>query len=175
MKAFLLTPSLMFAALIVPVQGCSSSRGVQETTEKQTEPMQLGWVERAVLHGEQYAWFESGYALYTPNLEILEGPRSDLNSVHFLIVFGTWCSDSKRELPRFFKILDQLHVPDGHVRLFAVDRSKQFPPGIPQEHNITLVPTIIVLHGDREIGRIVESPKTTLEMDLADILTSLSP
>lgn len=151
--------------------GCSSPHGSQKAQEQ----MELGWIERSTLHATQYAWFDTGYAAYNPSLEMLEDVHSTLDSTRFLVVFGTWCSDSKRELPRFFKIIDGLQVPKDHVQLFAVDRSKQQPEGIPQQYKITNVPTIIVLQRGTEVGRIVESPKTTLEDDLLEILGPLQP
>lgn len=135
--------------------------------------MELGWVDRSVLHAPQYPAFDTGYTAYKPALEMLNDVRTAFDSVRFLIVFGTWCSDSRREMPRFFKIIDSLHVPEERVQLYGVDRSKQYPEGIPQQYNIKKVPTIIVLDNGTEVGRIVESPKTTIEQDLFEIFLPL--
>lgn len=160
---------ILIVGCILLTAGCMRSREVQ----KQQEKMELGWVERSALQTSQYAWFDSGYAAYTPALDMLEDVQEKRDSIRFLVVFGTWCSDSRREMPRFFKILDGLSVPAEHVQLFGVDRTKKHPEGIPQQYDITLVPTIIVLNLGSEIGRIVESPKTTLELDLLEILAPL--
>lgn len=146
--------------------GCATQR----VSKRPGEHMELGWVERTVLQTPQYVWFDSGYAAYNPTLEMLEDIQTKLDSVQILVVFGTWCSDSKREVPRFFKIVDGLQIPRDHIKLYAVDRSKQYPEGIPQEYQIERVPTIILKRGDQELGRIEESPKMTLELDLLDIL-----
>lgn len=172
-------PRVMVAAWILIVgcilltAGCMRSREVQKTVGAIHELPLLGWVERSALQTSQYAWFDSGYAAYAPALDMLEDVQEKRDSIRLLIVFGTWCSDSRRELPRFFKILDGLNVPAEHVQLFGVDRTKKHPEGIPQQYDITLVPTIIVLHNGMEVGRIVESPKTTLELDLLEILGPL--
>ena len=155
--------------LVALLSGCA----VPYVSRKPNEKMELGWVDRSVLHAPQYPAFDTGYTAYNPSLEMLKDVRPTLDSVRFLIVFGTWCSDSKREMPRFFKIIDSLHVPRERVQLYGVDRSKQHPEGIPQQYDIKNVPTIIVLHHDTEVGRIVESPKTTIEQDLFEIFLPL--
>src|SRR5712692_4544676 len=151
---------------IVAIGGCAAPPVGQKPGEK----MELGWIDRSVLHAPQYPAFDTGYVAYKPALEMLNDVRPALDSVRFLVVLGTWCSDSKREVPRFFKIIDSLHVPKEHVQLYAVDRTKQHPEGIPQQYNIKKVPTFIMLHNGTEAGRIVESPKTTIEQDLFEIL-----
>ena len=40
-----------------------------------------------------------------PELEIINSEFSIEDDIKVLIFFGTWCHDSKRELPRLFKIL----------------------------------------------------------------------
>jgi len=54
--------------------------------------------------------------------------------------------------------------------MIAVDRSMEIPPGIRTEYGITNVPTFIVRYRGIELGRIVESPKASLEEDLAGLL-----
>ena len=146
---------------------------VQRKTEKQPEHMELGTTTRAAIETPQYPWFDTSYSVYQPKSEMLEDMDAQLDSLSFLVVFGTWCSDSKREVPRFFKILDRLKFPTDRITMYGVDRSIKSPQGIPQQFHITKVPTIVVLHGGTEIGRIIESPKTTLEFDLMEILSSI--
>jgi hypothetical protein len=49
----------------------------------------------------------------------------------------------------------------------------ELPPGIKKEYGITNVPTFIVSYRGMEMGRIIESPKTTLEGDLVELLLPL--
>ena len=83
---------------------------------------------------------------------------------------GTWCSDSRREVPRFFKILDKLNYDQKNVTLICVDRKKAAQTGNVDKLKIELVPTLIFYKDNAEIGRIVESPKETLEKDLMKIV-----
>ncbi len=48
---------------------------------------------------------------------------------------------------------------------------KKAAPGLIDELEIEMVPTFIIMNGNKEIGRIVESPVNTLEEDLVEILT----
>jgi hypothetical protein len=54
--------------------------------------------------------------------------------------------------------------------MYAVDRDKTALNDEAKNYKITLVPTIIVLHGNREVGRITESVQASIEHDLLAIL-----
>lgn len=86
------------------------------------------------------------------------------------VSFGAWCSDSVREVPRFLKIVDTARNPRLKVRYVAVDRSKRKPARHARRVGLERVPTFVVRVDGGEIGRIVETPRATLERDLADLL-----
>ena len=46
-----------------------------------------------------------------------------------IIVFGTWCHDSKREVPRMLRILDTIGMSFEKISLIAVDIRKSEPGG----------------------------------------------
>jgi thiol-disulfide isomerase/thioredoxin len=137
--------------------------------------MEVGWTPRTIFQSPAYAWFDTGYASYTPQKETVDRLRKMKEKVEITAVYGTWCSDSKREMPRFFKIIDAIEFPADRLTLIAVDRSKQIPAGVAREYSITNVPTFIIKYRGLEIGRIIESPKTTLEADLLELLSPLFP
>jgi dipeptidyl aminopeptidase/acylaminoacyl peptidase len=122
------------------------------------------------------------YDTYTPSLDSLQALEKGLKNVRFVCVFGTWCSDSRTQVPRFWRLLDDLGVPQSSFRMFAVASSRFTDQmGVPKEvldwsrdvkawYDVTAVETIIVERGGREIGRIVESPSKSLEEDLLEIL-----
>lgn len=87
-----------------------------------------------------------------------------------LVFLGTWCSDTKRELPRFFKSMDQAGLPEPQVTLIGLDRSKKDTEGLTEKWQIEFVPTFIFIRNGRELGRIVETPEGTLEGNIAQIL-----
>ncbi|MGZ3453141.1 MAG: hypothetical protein ACXVEF_26270 [Polyangiales bacterium] len=78
------------------------------------------------------------------------------------IVLGTWCSDSRRELTRFFDALDRAGGPVPFaVEYVAVDHGKG---------GWKWIPVFIVIRDDKEVGRIVESAPNGIERDLGALL-----
>lgn len=87
------------------------------------------------------------------------------------IYLGTWCSDSQREVSRFWRALDDLGgTLPATIELIGVDETKQEPKDLIAEDEIAFVPTIIVRRGGKEVGRIVESAPHGIELDLLDLL-----
>lgn len=88
------------------------------------------------------------------------------------IVLGLWCGDSRRELARFFRVLDAMgSEPRFSIRYIAVDRAKEAPDGAIEGLDIVRVPTFIVTRNGAEVGRVVESAPRGLETELAALLT----
>lgn len=100
--------------------------------------------------------------------------KSDLSEYTITAFFGTWCGDSKKELPRFYKILDTVNFPLERLTVVGVARNrdnyKQSPGGEEEGLNIHRVPTFIFYKDGKEVNRIVEHPVKTLEDDMAKIL-----
>jgi len=103
--------------------------------------------------------------------------------VEIICVLGTWCSDSEREVPRFWKILAEADNPNLELTMFAVGRASDpkaravlaeigFDESLRETYNVELVPTFIFRREGEELGRIVETPAGTLERDAAGILGS---
>ena len=87
-----------------------------------------------------------------------------------VVCMGTWCSDSRREVPRFMKVVESAGIPAANIRFFGVDHQKRSPENAAKKCNVTLVPTIIILRAGVEIGRITEMPEVSMENDLGRIL-----
>ena len=122
---------------------------------------------------------------YEPDAEDLALLAAVSDSVEIICVLGSWCSDSEREVPRFWKILQAAENPNLILTLFAVGRATDekarelmaeigFDESLREVYNVELVPTFIFYRGGRELGRIVETPETTLEQEAARILTPVS-
>jgi thiol-disulfide isomerase/thioredoxin len=89
-----------------------------------------------------------------------------------LVFYGSWCGDSRREVPHFLRIAEVAGIDRRQIVFISVDRSKSDRNGEAAKYNLQRVPTFVLLKGGREIGRIVEAPQTTLEGDLVRILVS---
>ena len=120
--------------------------------------------------GQFGVYFESQYEMYKPAEKYIEQMKGIINNIDITIVFGTWCSDSKIQVPRFYKVLDKAGFNEMHLKIIGVNRDKNALSVNISDLNITLIPTFIVFQNGVEIGRITESPKKTLEKDLAKII-----
>ena len=130
-----------------------------------------GMVTRAEVESFNDVWKTLRAQDYEPDASAVSTIRQKAGDVDVFIVIATWCSDTRRDLPRFFKIADQAGWPAERIRMLAVDRTKMDPEGQTAKLNVTRVPTFIFLRGGREIGRVIEKPTTTLEQDIAQILS----
>jgi thiol-disulfide isomerase/thioredoxin len=117
----------------------------------------------------QYPIFKKGYDNYVP-LQLSTLKYDDINVVVF---FGTWCHDSKRELPKALKIFNKIGINDENIELVAVGLDKKEPLGRAAELNLMYTPTLIFFRGSKEIGRIIEKPVISLEKDIELIISSI--
>ena len=137
-----------------------------------TESMLIGKISSFHLKEAPYAeWFVEGYDAYAINDAVNDDLRAFLKGVHIKTFMGTWCSDSQKQVPHFYKILDELSFPIEDSELIAMDLEKVTPDQLEDGLNIQRVPTFIIYRDKKEIGRIVEYPIVSLEEDLLAILS----
>ena len=134
-----------------------------------------GHASPAVLGWPNYKnWFDQSYNTYSTDTNSVLQLRPLLKGKTMEIFLGSWCGDSRREVPRMLKILQQAGVDTNRLALIFVDNAaasyKQSPQHEEQGKNIHHVPTFIVYEGKKELGRIIESPVLSLEKDLLSIL-----
>ena len=120
-------------------------------------------------------WYSKYHDDYLLNDKVIEKLKDSLNDYKIKVFFGSWCGDSKRELPRFYKVLEASNFPENQLEVIAVDRTKvaykQAPNGEEKDLNIHRVPTFIFYKEGKEVNRIVEYPRTTFERDMLAIIT----
>jgi len=115
--------------------------------------------------------FAITYPDYQPDEEAISDLKTLIKNKKITIVLGTWCGDSKLQVPRFYKIMDEAGVEEEQVTLICVDESKQAKDGLTDDLDIDRIPVFIFTENGRELGRIIESPLYTLENDMVEILT----
>ena len=117
-------------------------------------------------------WFNSQYKNYRPDAKTVQAIAKKINKTQITIVFGSWCGDSKMQTGRFFKILDEAGYKK-QPEVIAVTRHLKAGDKDISGLNIRRIPTFIIYHHGQEVGRIVESPKASLEKDLLGILDKM--
>jgi hypothetical protein len=140
--------------------------------EKSQTDILVGFCDRDGLMSCEFAnSFNEEYPAYNPNGDVIIALKERIKGVRCTIILGTWCGDSKEQLPRFLKITDSLGTPFKEMTLIAVNRDKEAPGmKIKEQYQLKKVPTFIFYRDDAEIGRITETPKESLEKDLLEIV-----
>lgn len=153
---------------------CIALSAQQQTTDR----ILYGAFTADSLQQQPYSkWFTKNYNEYTTNQQIKKQLTAlSLKGINIEIFMGTWCGDSKREVPRFLKILDDINFEKKNVKIIGTGGSdslyKQSPQGQEKGKGIFRVPVFIVYKNGIEMGRINEFAATTLERDLLAITTS---
>ncbi|SKB79837.1 Thiol-disulfide isomerase or thioredoxin [Salegentibacter holothuriorum] len=148
---------------------------VSDKTEKlaniDSAEMLLGEFTQADLEKSPYSrWFTPGYANYKPNAEAVETIKKNIGDYEILLFMGTWCGDSRYEVPKFFKLLDLVDFNRENLTSIAVNYSKKAPGDLDEKYNIHRVPTIIFIKDGKEVNRFVEYSVENLEEDIARIV-----
>ncbi len=166
---------LLFLAMSLCVMALSAQPINTEITAKGKKPVLLGKINKEGLSTNTYAeWFNKNYEEYNPNQTSIDSLKNQLGKYTITAFMGTWCGDSKREVPRFYKVLEEANFPLERLTMVGVSRDrdtyKQSPGGEEENLSIHRVPTFIIYKNGKELNRIVESPVTSIEEDLEQIL-----
>jgi hypothetical protein len=156
--------SLFLAFLVLASVSCGST----ERPLAQSEPL-TGVISAGQLIAE-YPQFRAGYEKYHPSTAELSAARA-LTGKSLIVLFGTWCHDSEREVPRLLKLLDLSGVKLHNLSLYGVNYNKQEPNNLHKTYNLKHSPTMVLLQGKQELGRVVETPKVSWGEDLASLIT----
>lgn len=172
-----------FLILIIAISlGCGNavkepkeSAEARKTKEESTvqQDMLLGEFTREDLQKQPFAsWFEPRYEKYSPETEFMQTIAENINDYEIKLLMGTWCGDSKREVPKMLKILDEADFNYDNLKMVAVDHDKTTPSQIEKELDVHHVPTIIFYKDGKEVNRFVEySQQESFEEDIALIVS----
>lgn len=172
MKKNLLFSFITGILFLVSCSLVSHHRTQKKTHQSPSKPLLLGWLNQQQIFN-QFPGYQQEKDQYQPDSDYVEKLKKSTTGVKVIVFFGTWCSDSQREVPRFLKIMELAQNPGITVKLFGLDRSKRDEGGLAESYQVEFVPTFVVLHNEQEIGRIVETPIMSLEQDLVEILAPL--
>ncbi|NER18703.1 thioredoxin family protein [Spongiivirga citrea] len=147
----------------------------KEIISKNDRPILVGQINKEGLTKEPYLpWFNQQYYNYELNQSAVKTIKKNLNDYKVQIFMGTWCGDSKRQVPRFYKILEAAKYDMTKLEVVGVSNAKEdykkSPTGEEKGLNIKRVPTFILYKKGKEIGRIIERPTVSLEEDMLAII-----
>ena len=90
--------------------------------EKSGKPMLVGIAVRADIMKDSYGkWYAQEYEDYEIDHDLVTASRDFLDSTEVQVFLGTWWEDSRREVPRFFKILDEMGWSEYQLQMIMLD------------------------------------------------------
>ena len=161
-----------FIALIIFAGSSIQAQEVNKTMfdEDKDKEILRGGCTRAGLTDAKFGDFSGEYEDYAVDPELISELKATGLNYSILVVLGSWCQDSREQVPRFFRILDAIGYDDGEISMIAVDGNKKCTEFDISEFDIEFVPTFIFYRQGEEIGRIVETPEVSLEADWLGIV-----
>lgn len=161
---------ILFFSFCVFFLSCDAQQKV--TAKKNEQGYLIGIANKASFNDPSFKyWFDDRYEEYETDKELIEKIKKKIKKFKIKGFMGTWCGDSRRETPRFYKILDEAGYNLKNFELITVDRSKGTPDSLEQGFNIIRVPTFIFYRKGKETGRFVEYPRESLEKDILKIIS----
>ncbi len=117
------------------------------------------------------SWFHKNYENYIVDEKSADKIKEYITrDLKIKVIMGTWCSDSRENVPSFFKLMDYLNIKKRNIDLIGLDLNKENPNGDEKTYEIINVPTFIFYRENIEINRIVEITLESFEKDILKIL-----
>lgn len=159
------TAALACAGLaLAPAALAATAEGAED------EVVLVGVLAREEIEAAVPGWVEEVVSAQ-PDRGAATGLERALAGAEVEVYLGTWCSDSRRELGRLWRALDEagLFEPP-ELTYVGVDRSLEDPVHRIGGRELRFVPTFFVTRDGAELGRIVESSPDGIERDLLALL-----
>jgi thiol-disulfide isomerase/thioredoxin len=153
---------LVFSSLGTPVEAFTKQTGDRGE-------MLVGELTPKDLY-QECPLFKENADQYAPDAKAVTKIKRVKEPLSIVMFLGTWCGDSQRESPKLLKILDAAKNSRISITMYGVDETKSDGGGLTKKYDIQRVPTIIFLRGGKELGRIIEYPKDTMEEDFLAIV-----
>jgi len=172
---------LLFAVIVSVIVSCGASNfskahkpNYTVVPDDRTKVLK-GYLNRSILESDTtFHWFQENMKWGQADAAAVQSFSNNKDKFSMLIFGGTWCSDTKNLLPQFYRLVDKSDYPDNRITLVGVDREKATVDNLHKKWNITNVPTFIVLHNGKEVGRVVEYGKyNQIDKELGEIISSI--
>jgi thiol-disulfide isomerase/thioredoxin len=167
---------LILLISIIVLSSCGTQqKGIESkkvTAVKNQRGDLVGFANKESFQQAPYkTWFTQKFNTYEPNQSTIAPLTKNLKGIKIKGFMGTWCGDSKRETPHFYKILEQTGFNLNNFQLITVNRNKKTPDNLQEGFDIKRVPTFIFYQDGKEIGRYVEYAQESLEEDMLKIVS----
>ncbi len=158
----------IFAQIKTPINN-------QEVINESGQPMLLGHCSISAFQKDNFKdWYNANYNRFVIDTAAVELIKPLLKKKTITIFMGTWCGDSKQQVPRMIKILLAAGFDTSRLSIITVGNGAEMYKKSPQREelglNIRRVPTLIIYKKKKEIGRFIEYPVVSLEKDILRIL-----
>lgn len=118
-------------------------------------------------------WYKENYTAHQIDETLVtDKSKKQLAKYDVTIYMGTWCGDSRKEVPAVVKYLEANDYDMSRLKIVALNQNKQARDRQEIGRNIHRVPAIIFSQDNKEKGRIVEHPVVSIEQDITDIIST---
>ena len=163
---------ISFILILLILISCKKATEINKTVPFEDTVILLGPADENGFKQVPFnTWYDSNYSDYEVDESLVAELKLLSKNIEIKTFMGTWCEDSQRETPNFYKLLEAIDFSKDKHALYAVSREKTTPQQFEKNLNITNVPTFIFYKDGKEINRIVEYPIETLEKDMLTILS----
>jgi thiol-disulfide isomerase/thioredoxin len=167
MKKILLFSIVLFLA------GVAFAQSAEVSHDPEGNKILKGFISRQdLVTDSNFTWFLQNQKDYTPDQSALKAFKANKDSINIIAFGGTWCSDTKYLLPKFYVLSDAAGLSPDRITLIGVDHNKKTIQHLSEAFNVTNVPTFIVMKNGKEIGRVVEYGSTGMfDRELGEIIS----
>ncbi|HIE15338.1 MAG TPA: hypothetical protein EYP69_00260 [Bacteroidales bacterium] len=110
-------------------------------------------------------WYQPAYDSYPlDTCKLLKISSDTISGISVEVIFGSWCSDSRSEIPIFLKVCDYLNISE-NITLIGVDKSKTIPSNCDENkiRSVKFVPTYFFYYNGKLLKKIVDHSDITIE------------
>src|SRR5687767_10853509 len=99
-----------------------SLKSIAQSTSSATSRILYGTVTLDSFVSDPYkTWFNPAFDSYKPDpITVTELKKQNKDNITIEIFFGSWCGDSKREVPRFMKLMKEIGFPSNRISLIGL-------------------------------------------------------
>jgi thiol-disulfide isomerase/thioredoxin len=170
---------LFVAAIVAVFASCTPKVQVQQpnytVTEKNGEKILNGYINRSIVENDTaFKWFKDNMKWGQADANAITAFSNNKDKFSMIVFGGTWCHDTQNLWPVFYRLVDKSGYPEKKITLIGVDRAKTTIEDLHKKWNIVNVPTFIVIHDGKEVGRVIEYGKYgQIDKELGEIVASI--